>query len=151
MPSTRSILGRASLRRPPRKASVAFWPLRCYSRAHLGLAQSLWANQSASDDIDAEILDLLTTAVSRAVGDFARFKSEREVAESIQRALEHRAPIEQAKGMLMAIHGINADEAFDLLRKQSQETNVRLRTVAANFVEEPAHLPPRRQAVDPQS
>jgi len=53
--------------------------------------------------------------------------------------------------MLMAIHGIDADEAFDLLRKQSQETNVRLRTVAANFVEQlsaPAAPPP---AADPQS
>lgn len=90
----------------------------------------------AFDSLDAEILDLLTTAVSRAIGDFARFKSARDVAESIQRALEHRAPIEQAKGMLMAIHGINADQAFDLLRKHSQDANVRLRTVAANLVDQ---------------
>ena len=108
-------------------------------------------NQSAFDDVDAEILDLLTTAVSRAIGDFARFKSERDVAESIQRALEHRAPIEQAKGMLMAIHGIDADEAFDLLRKQSQETNVRLRTVAANFVEQLSAPAAPSAATDPQA
>ena len=117
----------------------------------LGSLNLYGRNQSAFDDVDAEILDLLTTAVSRAIGDFARFKSEREVAESIQRALEHRAPIEQAKGMLMAIHGINADEAFDLLRKQSQETNVRLRTVAANFVEQLSAPAAPSAAVDPQS
>ena len=117
----------------------------------LGSLNLYGRSQSAFDDIDAEILDLLTTAVSRAIGDFARFKSERDVAESIQRALEHRAPIEQAKGMLMAIHGIDADEAFDLLRKQSQATNVRLRTVAANFVEQLSAPAAPSPAADPQS
>ncbi|MDT5011274.1 MAG: hypothetical protein QOH57_2891 [Mycobacterium sp.] len=91
-------------------------------------------SHAAFDRLDADILELLTASVSRAIGDFARFRSEREVAESIQRALRTRAPIEQAKGMLMAVHGIDADEAFDLLRKQSQDTNVPLRTVAADLV-----------------
>ena len=91
--------------------------------------------RSAFDAFDAEVLELITTTVSRAIGDFARFKSAREVAESLQRALETRAPIEQAKGMLMAIHGIDADQAFDLLRKQSQTTNTRLHTVASDLVE----------------
>ena len=95
----------------------------------------------AFDDVDAEVLDLLTTAVSRAIGDFARFRSARDVAESIQRALETRAPIEQAKGMLMAIHGIDADEAFDLLREQSQTTNVRLRTSRPTWSSNSAHRP----------
>jgi GAF domain-containing protein len=81
--------------------------------------------RSAFDTLDAEILELLTTTVSRALGDFARFKSARDVADSIQRALDARAPIEQAKGMLMAILGIDADRAFGLLREQSQATNVR--------------------------
>lgn len=79
----------------------------------------------AFDGLDAEILELLTKAVSRAIGDFARYKSARDTAESIQRVLQSRAPpIEQAKGVLMAMHGIDADAAFDVLRKQSQATNV---------------------------
>ncbi len=92
--------------------------------------------RSAFDTLDAEILELLTTTVSRALGDFARFKSARDVADSIQRALDTRAPIEQAKGMLMAIRGIDADRAFDLLREQSQATNVRLHTVATTLVQQ---------------
>lgn len=92
--------------------------------------------RSAFDTLDAEILELLTTTLSRALGDFARFKSARDVADSIQRALDTRAPIEQAKGMLMAIRGIDADRAFDLLRKQSQATNVRLHTVATTLVQQ---------------
>lgn len=89
----------------------------------------------AFDSLDAQILDLLTTVVSRTIGDFARFKAARDVADSIQRALQTRAPIEQAKGMLMAIHGIDADRAFDMLRQQSQDKNVRLNEVAADFVQ----------------
>ncbi|MBB3753925.1 transcriptional regulator with GAF, ATPase, and Fis domain [Mycolicibacterium sp. BK634] len=89
----------------------------------------------AFDSLDAEILDLLTTAVSRAIGDFARFKSAEDTAESIQRVLQTRAPIEQAKGVLMAMRGIDADEAFDVLRVQSQATNVPVRVLAVDFLD----------------
>jgi hypothetical protein len=40
-----------------------------------------------------------------------------------------------ANGMLMAIHGIDADRAFDMLRKESQDKNVRLNVVATDFVQ----------------
>ncbi len=102
----------------------------------LGSLNLYGRSRSAFDDFDAEILAMLTSAVSRAIGDFARFRSARDVASSIQRALETRAPIEQAKGMLMAIHQVAADEAFNMLRKQSQSTNVPLRTIAANLVQQ---------------
>ena len=90
--------------------------------------------RTAFDTLDAEILELLTTTVSRTLGDFARFKSARDVADSIQRALQTRAPIEQAKGILMALHGVDADKAFDLLRRESQATNTRLHTLATELV-----------------
>jgi PAS domain S-box-containing protein len=43
---------------------------------------------------------------------------------------ENRAAIEQAKGMLMLIYGIDDSAAFDLLRWLSQEANVKLRLLA---------------------
>jgi AmiR/NasT family two-component response regulator len=46
-----------------------------------------------------------------------------------------RAVIEQAKGMLMVQHGVDADGAFDLLRQGSQRENVKLREVARRLVE----------------
>ncbi|MGK2880449.1 MAG: ANTAR domain-containing response regulator [Mycobacterium sp.] len=104
---------------------------------------NLYGRTRASfDTLDADILDLLTATVSRTIGDFARFASARDVAESIQHALGTRAPIEQAKGMLMAIHGITADQAFDRLRKKSQDTNTRLHTVAVNFIKDVAPASP---------
>lgn len=42
----------------------------------------------------------------------------------------NRASIEQAKGMLMFVYGIDADEAFAVLREQSQQHNVKLRLIA---------------------
>ncbi len=42
----------------------------------------------------------------------------------------NRAIIEQAKGMLMFMYGIDADEAFQRLREQSQQHNVKLRLIA---------------------
>lgn len=49
---------------------------------------------------------------------------------------EHRAVIEQAKGMLMLVYGLDDDAAFDLLRWRSQTTNVKLRRLAEKIVEE---------------
>lgn len=92
------------------------------------------AQQATFDRLDAEILDLLTATVSRAIADFARFQSANRIAETIQHALENRAPIEQAKGMLMALHGIDADAAFNMLRRESQDKNVRLHVVARDLV-----------------
>jgi len=89
----------------------------------------------AFDSVDAEVLDLLTTTVSRTIGDFARYKSATAVADTIQGALVNRAPIEQAKGMLMALHGIDASEAFDMLRRESQAKNVRLHVIASDLVQ----------------
>jgi len=102
----------------------------------LGSLNLYGRSPSAFDTFDAEVLAMLTSAVSRAIGDFARFRSARDVATSIQRALETRAPIEQAKGMLMAVHQIDADQAFNMLRRRSQETNVPLRTIAADLVKQ---------------
>ncbi|MFB1296555.1 PAS and ANTAR domain-containing protein [Mycobacterium sp. pW049] len=47
-----------------------------------------------------------------------------------------RAEIEQAKGALMLVYGVGADQAFELLQWRSQQTNVKLRSLAARIVEE---------------
>ena len=42
--------------------------------------------------------------------------------------------IEQAKGILMAMHGCSEDEAFDLLRRASQRSNTPVRALAEQIV-----------------
>jgi hypothetical protein len=64
--------------------------------------------------------------------------------DGLREAMRTRAVIEQAKGILMARHRIGADEAFELLRSSSQQTNVRLAEVAAGVVAQTG--PPPRSA-----
>ncbi|MCZ0732279.1 PAS and ANTAR domain-containing protein [Mycolicibacterium iranicum] len=47
-----------------------------------------------------------------------------------------RAEIEQAKGALMLVYGVGPDQAFELLQWRSQQTNVKVRLLAAQIVEE---------------
>ncbi len=50
--------------------------------------------------------------------------------EQMQRALQGRDVIGQAKGILMAQQDVSADEAFDILRRASQRMNIKLRELA---------------------
>lgn len=59
---------------------------------------------------------------------------EREVS-GLQSALEGRTLIGQAQGLLMAVHGVDAEQAFDLLREASQRRNVKLRDVAQQVID----------------
>ena len=61
--------------------------------------------------------------------------------ESLPGLFEHRAEIEQAKGALMIVYRITADQAFRVLRWRSQETNVKLRVLAAQLIAELGTLP----------
>jgi len=53
---------------------------------------------------------------------------------SLQGAFGRRATIEQAKGILMARHAINAERAFELLRDHSQHNGQKLVDVAEAIV-----------------
>lgn len=53
---------------------------------------------------------------------------------SLEGAFARRAMIEQAKGILMATHAMDEQEAFDLLRAQSQQTGTRLIDLAEAVV-----------------
>jgi hypothetical protein len=57
-----------------------------------------------------------------------------QVSDALQAIADNRAVIEQAKGMLMFVCGVDADKAFELLRSQSQQNNVKLRRLAQQVV-----------------
>lgn len=54
----------------------------------------------------------------------------------IAAAAAGRGPIEQAKGILVATHGVDPDAAFGLLKRASNDKNVRLRDLARVVVDE---------------
>jgi anti-anti-sigma factor len=62
----------------------------------------------------------------------------------LREALSSRAIIDQAKGIIMARHGTDADAAFAELVRRSQHANVKLREVARQLVAEVSSGPPVR-------
>jgi PAS domain S-box-containing protein len=56
------------------------------------------------------------------------------VTAAMSELAKSRAVIEQAKGVLMAAHGISADEAFGRLVRRSQHANIKVRDVAGQFL-----------------
>ncbi|MGH2684555.1 MAG: ANTAR domain-containing protein [Actinomycetota bacterium] len=70
-----------------------------------------------------------------AIANAQLYASTAEAAEHMKRAMESRAVIEQAKGILMAQRRCGASEAFDVLVAASQRENMKLRIVAERIVE----------------
>jgi GAF domain-containing protein len=58
----------------------------------------------------------------------------RRMVDNLHAGLESRAVIEQAKGMLHAELGISTDRAFRLMNRYSQNTNQRVRKIAADLI-----------------
>jgi ANTAR domain len=62
------------------------------------------------------------------------YRACRRMADDLHAALESRAVIEQAKGILRAEFGVSPAEAFRLLSWYSQETNQRVRVISSRLV-----------------
>ena len=58
-----------------------------------------------------------------------------EQARNMRLAMDSRAVIEQAKGVLMAQRRLDAEQAFEVLREASQRYNRKLRDIATGIVE----------------
>jgi GAF domain-containing protein len=83
---------------------------------------------------DQALADQVTPWVALAVGNVDAAARTKEELAQMRTAMQSRAVIEQAKGMLMERHGIDQDQAFTMLTHASQNTNVKLRDVAAQLV-----------------
>jgi GAF domain-containing protein len=69
-----------------------------------------------------------------AVGNLQAYQNARDMADNLQTALESRAVIDQAKGILMERHKLTADQAFQLLARASMNSNRKVRDVAEHLV-----------------
>jgi hypothetical protein len=73
---------------------------------------------------------LLATHASLALARTTGFTLAELRAAQLHRAIDSRDVIGQAKGILMQRHGIDADGAFELLRRAAQDLNVKLSEIA---------------------
>jgi GAF domain-containing protein len=97
-------------------------------------ALNVYATDGGAFDQTAQELALTFAGYAAvALANAGLYASTAQLAANLQRALESRAIIDQAKGILMARHGVSADEAFDMISRQSQLTNRKVRDIAAEL------------------
>jgi AmiR/NasT family two-component response regulator len=119
----------------------------CPVIALLSAKDPAYVHEAAKRGVFAYIVDSspeeLQNAIDITLQRFAEYHS-------LQGAFGRRAMIEQAKGILMARHAIDADRAFDMLRDHSQHNGHKLVDVAQAIVD--SHLlllPPLPQPATP--
>jgi GAF domain-containing protein len=88
---------------------------------------------------DEELGSDLAAAAAVVLANVTAYWTAFELSQQLSEAMQTRAVIEQAKGMLMARSpDLTADDAFEVLRKASQRENVKLRLIAQRLVERKA-------------
>ena len=98
-------------------------------------AMNLYAVEAdAFDDTAIEAASLLGEQAGVALANRRTYSEASDKVRQLQEALETRIVIEQAKGVLMATEGIDADAAFERLKGRSQRSNRKLRLVAEEIV-----------------
>jgi response regulator NasT len=78
-----------------------------------------------------QLLSVMTLARSR----FAEFQRLRQENETLRDALETRKLVEKAKGVLMQKKGLTEQQAYDVMRTQSQKQSRPMRDVARSILD----------------
>jgi len=78
---------------------------------------------------------LFATQAAVVLGNARAYWGIYELAEGLKTAMESRAAIEQAKGIIMAGQRCGPDEAFNILISASQRSNVKIRQLALRIVD----------------
>jgi GAF domain-containing protein len=99
-------------------------------------AMNLYASTSHAFSAEDEAIGVeLSTAASVVLANAVAYWGAYELSQHLNTAMQSRATIEQAKGILMAQSpGLDADAAFAILVKASQRENMKLREVAERIV-----------------
>jgi GAF domain-containing protein len=98
-------------------------------------ALNLYSRDKAFSDSDEDLGNVFAAQASIVLANSQAYWDARHLSEMLSEAMQHRAVIEQAKGILMATGGRNADDAFQLLVRASQRENRKVRDIAAELVE----------------
>ncbi|HET9421962.1 MAG TPA: PAS and ANTAR domain-containing protein [Nocardioides sp.] len=99
-------------------------------RTVLVLAQSVVDPSGHVEVVNGHMVE-----ISRAIAE----RSMEELSEAVEDFEEHRAVIEQAKGVLTQLLAMDPTQAFEVLKKYSQHHNVKVRVLAAHLVLAAAH------------
>jgi transcriptional regulator with GAF, ATPase, and Fis domain len=114
-------------------------------RTRFGALNLYGYRRYAFDHTDLVVVRMAAQRAADAISAVVRLVGARAVAGQLEEAMASRAVIEQAKGVLMARHGVDETVAFEVLRRQSQERNTKVRVIAAQIVAEVTT--PRSEAI----
>jgi transcriptional regulator with GAF, ATPase, and Fis domain len=89
----------------------------------------------AFDEKAAVLARLVAGQAATVLSGVLRHRDQAALAEQLRTALSSRAVIDQAMGVIMAHQGCPPAEAFAVLRKASQDRNVKLRVIAQEIVD----------------
>jgi GAF domain-containing protein len=98
-------------------------------------ALNVYATKPEAFDSDAIVLGQTFAGYAAvALANAHLYDAQANLAQQMQAAMQSRAVIEQAKGIIMGSRHCTPDEAFAMLTRISQDTNRKLRDVAAALV-----------------
>ncbi|SCX44872.1 ANTAR domain-containing protein [Klenkia marina] len=113
---------------------------RAQHRRRVRAALNLYATTpGAFDDVAVRACQRYTDGAATAVANMRALAASRATVDGLREAIEARLVIEQAKGMVMARLHCTADEAFEVLSRNSQQTRRKLRDLAVDVVAGRAH------------
>jgi GAF domain-containing protein len=98
-------------------------------------ALNIYAREAhAFDDEARAVATRFGPYAAIALGNMSDYQNAQAMARNLEAALESRAVIDQAKGILIERHKLTPDQAFQLLVEASSRTNTKLRDVADTLV-----------------
>jgi GAF domain-containing protein len=100
-------------------------------------ALNLFSDTPGAFDEHGDEGAVLSAFASVALGSLAS----RERADSLRRGLESNREVGKAIGLLMSAHQIGSEDAFELLRKASNDMNMKLTEVAREVIENAERRP----------
>ena len=101
----------------------------------LSAGLNVYASEAnAFSESDQVGLQGLVGFAGAAIGNMHLYEASRTLVDQMREAAQSRAVIDQARGILMAQHGVSAEEAFAILRRASQRANRKIRDLAEDLV-----------------
>jgi GAF domain-containing protein len=113
------------------------------ARSHTAGALNFYAtDRDAFTEDDRQTLAVFAAQAGGGIALAQRLTDAEDFARDLQTALASRSVIDQAIGSVMQQQQCTSEEAFDLLRRLSQQTNLKLRDVCTRLLTDLAGRPP---------
>jgi len=113
--------------------SVHALPLRVHGKI-IGALNLFHAGQGGIDEVDIAVAQAFADVASIAILQYRAALESQVLNEQLQRALNSRVVIEQAKGIVAERKDLDMEQAFSLLRHYARAHNLRLADVARDVI-----------------